>query len=424
MEISITDISEVEKKITVQASATELVPHFEKAYRKQVPKIEIKGFRKGKAPLDLIKKLYGESIEYNSLDTVASDVYREVIQGRDIHPIGDPVLTDIDYKRGEALTFTIKYEVKPKIELSEYKGIAVQRMVHHVSDTETDDEILRLRRANCTMTPVETATDDEHIVTADIQQLDESSSPLIGKKTVDARLYLADESVYQEIRSSLRNATVGMTPRVTVTLEDNGKQQKDFVEITVKKIEKVILPEFNDEFVKKITKDKVPTVEEFRKQLHDDIDSYWRDRSERKLVDELIGEIVRRHDFMVPESISNSVLESLLEELKNRSPQKKYPDNFNEKDFREKNRGYSVFQAKWFLIRERILEAEKIETTDADLEELAEKDAPKVGIDKARLLTFYKSSSAVSDRILSDKLMKFLKEQSRITEKVTDESFG
>ena len=423
MEISITDISEVEKQITVQASATELLPHFDKAYRQQVPKIEIKGFRKGKAPLDLVKKIYGESIEYNSLDTVASDVYREVIQGRDIHPIGDPVLTDIDYKRGEVLTFTIKYEVKPNVELHEYKGISLERMIHPVTEKETNEELLRLRRANSTTSEVETATDDEHIVTADIQQLDETLSPLIGKKTVDARLYLADESVFEEIRNALRNVSVGMTPRATVTVENNGKEQKDTVEITVKKIEKVNLPELNDEFVKKITKDKVLTVEDFRKQLHADIENYWRDQSERKLVDELIGEIVRRHDFMVPESIVNSVIESLLEDLKTRSPQKKYPDNFNEKEFREKYRGYSVFQAKWFLIRERILEAEKIEVNDADIEQLADKDAPNVGIDNARLLTFYKSSSAVGDRILSDKLMRFLKENAKITEKVSEETF-
>ena len=70
--------------------------------------------------------------------------------------------------------------------------------------------------------------------------------------------------------------------------------------------------------------------------------------------------------------------------------------------------------------RERIIEAEGITVNDTDLEQLAEKDAPKVGIEKARLLTFYKSSSAVADRILSGKVMTFLKAHAKITEKVTD----
>src|SRR5258707_2456695 len=117
MDVSITDITDVEKEILINVSAEELGPHFEKAYREYLPKIEIKGFRKGKAPLDLVKQIHGEAIEYNALDSIASEVYRDVIKERDIHPIGDPVLTDMDYKLGEALTFKIKYQIKPSFQL-------------------------------------------------------------------------------------------------------------------------------------------------------------------------------------------------------------------------------------------------------------------------------------------------------------------
>src|SRR5437867_4186010 len=107
MDVSIVDITDVEKELSVHATAAELLPHFEKAYQRYLPKVEIKGFRKGKVPLDLVKKIHGEAIEYDSLDTIASDMYRSIIGDRKIHPIGEPVLTDMEYKRGETLSFKI-----------------------------------------------------------------------------------------------------------------------------------------------------------------------------------------------------------------------------------------------------------------------------------------------------------------------------
>ncbi|MBI1802960.1 MAG: trigger factor [Ignavibacteriae bacterium] len=422
MDISITDISDVEKELQIQATAEELAPIFEKVYQKQRAKLEIKGFRKGKAPLDLVKKLHGEAIEYGSLDDVASDFYRQVVQERNIRPIGEPVLTDIDYKRGETLRFKVKYEVKPNVELKEYKGIPIEKLIHTVTDKEVDDEVTRLRRSNSTTTEVQQVTDDDHIVTVDVQQLDETGTPLIGKKLANVRVYLADEQVYPEIKQALKNAALGTTAHAKVEIKQNEQEQTNRLELTVKKIEKVELPAFDDEFVKKITKDKVTIADEFAKQLRTDLERYWHDRSERQMVDALIGEIVRQHDLTVPESMVRGVLDSMMEEYKNRFPNKKLPPDFNEQEFRDQNRGYAIFQAKWYLIRERIIETEGLIADEADMERQAEIDSPKMGIEKDRLLSFYKSSDAIKDRLVSEKLINLLKQQARVTERVAENS--
>lgn len=421
MEVSITDITDVEKEILIQATADDLAPHFEKAYERYQAKIEIRGFRKGKAPLDLVKKIHGESIEYNSLDSVASDVYRQVVEEKNIKPIGEPVLTDIDYKRGQLLTFKIKYEVKPKVELKEYKGIAVEKVTHRVTDKEVEDEILRLRKSNSTVREAEVAADDEHIITGDVQEIDGSGTPIIGRKTVDAKLYLADETLFPQIRDALRNASIGMTQRVRIDHDHDGKKHSDNIDITVKKVEKVQLPELNDEFIKKITKEKISSVDEFLKQLRDDLEHYWKERTDRKLADSIIGGIVQRHDVNVPESLVKGVLDSLLEEVKNRYPNKKLPTDFSEEKFRETNREYAAFQARWYLLREAIIDAERLTVEEAEIVQRAELDAPKTGIDKERLLQFYTTSGAVKDRILSDKLMSFLLQNEVVTERVTEE---
>ncbi len=420
MDVSITDLSAVDKEVSILATVQDLAPHFDQAYQKHRASIELKGFRKGKAPLDLIKKLYGESIEYDSLNDIANEFYRLAMTERDIHPIGEPVLTDMNYKRGQEFSFKVKYQIKPQFELQPYTGIPAERVRHLVTDREIEEECKRIRRANATMSEAESADSDEYIVTADIQETDGGGSPLIGKKTTDVRIYLGDESVYAEIRKALHGATQTSAPRVTVEREKEGARETINLQLAVKKIERVNLPELNDEFVKTLTKGKVTTIDAFMTDLRKDIGRFWEEKSERALSDALIAEIVRRHDFPVPESMVTGILDSMVEDIRQRSPGKKLPAGFDEAQFREQNKPYASFQARWFLIRERIIEAEHIEASEAELEQRAELDAPTMGIDSKRLLEFYKSSDGIRDRIVSDKLLLFLKEHAQLTERTTE----
>ena len=423
MEVAINDITQVEKELAIQISAEELTPHFEKAYRRYQPKFEVKGFRKGKVPLDLVKKMFGERIEYDSLDTVASDLYREVAKEKDIRPIGEPLLVDMDYKRGQSLAFKIKYEVLPPITLNEYKGVAAEKLVHKVTEQEIDEEIERLRRANATTIEVQKVEDNEHLVTVDIQDLDDTGFPMIGKKRENQRLYPGDETMPGELKSALRNAEVGAAVRVQYESQHGGHAHKVHMQATVKKIEKIQLPEFDDAFVKKITKEKVATVAEFRQQLQNDLEDYWKEKSERKVVDDLAGEIIRRHDFPVPESLITGIINRQLEDVKSRLPNKRLPADFDEVKFREESRPSAIWQAKWFLLRERIIEQEGLTVDERELEKLAEEKAVQTGIEKEKLLEFFKKSEESQRQLLSDKVVALLKSQAKITERVTEEFF-
>lgn len=422
MEVALSNITDIEKEIQIQVTAKELVPHFEDAYKREQSKLEVRGFRKGKAPLDLIKRIYGESIEYDALSQIASDFYRKYAEEEHLEPLGEPVLADINYKRGEELTFKIKFEVKPKFELGNYKGIQLERVIYPITEKDVENELRRLQKSNSTRSEAQSATDDEHILAVDVQELDHAGTPLIGKKNLDMRVYLADESVHPEVRLALLGVSTGESRRIKYEIERDGQKTQHHIECTVKKIEKVQLPDFDDEFVKKVTKKKVSTLTEFRKRIQSDLEAYWRDASERNMVDTLIGEIVRQHDFTVPESLIKAVADSYIEELKSQYPNKKFPADFDEKQFRDEYRPSAIFQAKWYIVRERIAEAEKIAVEEADIQRRAERDAPNMGIDKERLLQFYQTSDSVKEKITSEKLMTFLKDHAIITEKISKES--
>ncbi len=421
MEVNINSLSEVLYEADILVTNEELRPHFERAYQEYRPKAEVKGFRKGKVPLEMVKRLFGEAIEHKALDTVATDFYRQVMDERNIHPLGQPSMVDMDFQRGQHLRFKIKYEVKPDIELKSYKGLKVEKLVHTVTGAEVDAEVKRLRRANSTYEQVPSVTDAEHIVTADVQELDEAGTPLIGKRTKDVRFYLADETLAQEIKDALRAAEAGHIYRATVESKHDDHSHTTFLAMTVTKVERVQLPELDDSLVKKVTGEKVTSTEEFLTKLRTDLQRSWHEQSERHLADAIIGEVVRQHEFPVPDALINSVLDAFVDELRSKARDSRLPRDFDEQKFREESRADAIYQAKWILLKERIAEAEQITVTDAEIEQRAEIDATRTGITKDRLIEYYRKSSAVTERILSDKILSMLRGNAKITERVLKE---
>ena len=104
MQVTLTSPSDVQQEVEIQLSHEELQPSFEKAFAKYRAKAELKGFRKGKAPMEMIRKLYGEAIEHESLDDIANDAFHKAMEERNIRPLGTPSMTDIDFKRGDHFT--------------------------------------------------------------------------------------------------------------------------------------------------------------------------------------------------------------------------------------------------------------------------------------------------------------------------------
>lgn len=417
MQVTINTLSDVKQEATIELADGELQPHFEKAYATYRAKVELKGFRKGKAPLPMVKKLYGEAIEHEALDDIANTFYHQAMEERNIHPIGRPSMVDMDFKRGERFQFRIEYEVKPPVELKTYKGIAVERLVHNVSDQEVDEEIDQLRKANSATAPAEAVTDDEHIITADVQELDEAGTPLIGRKSNGVRFYLADHSLATEIHDALQSATVGQPVQVTYESTHGDHNHTTRLSITPKTIEKVTLPAFDEALVKKVTGNGKSSPDAFKTSLRDDLQRYWSERAEAKVADDIASEIVRQHDITVPDSFVEALLDSYVEELRSRTRDRSLPAGFDEKKYRDERRTQAIWQAKWMMIKERIAEVENLTVTDEDIEALAADEAARAGLEKEKLLPHYKRSDAVRDRILSGKLMTFLKEHASISDK-------
>jgi len=416
VEVTLNTLSDVSREVEILANSEDLQPHLERAYKEYRPKVDIKGFRKGKAPVELVKRLYGELIEHESLETIASELYRQVVKEKELQPIGDPTLVDIDYKRGESLRFKIRYDVRPTIELKKYKGLSVETVVHRLTDEEVEEELVRLRKINSSREEVDRVTDEEHIISTELQELDDTGLPIIGKKSDNVSFYLADPQLEQPFKDAFQSAEKGGEHHIRFEHQHDDHNHKVNLKARVTKVEKVIVPELDDEFARKVTKEKITNVKDFREGIKRDLEAYWKEKNRRNLINAIVGEIIRLHEFLVPESLIRSVLNGLLEEIRNQYPKKELPADFDVERYFQENRAYAIFQAKWALLREEIIKAENLAVDDATLESLAEREAPKIGIDKERLITYYKSSDQIKDRLVGDKLMGLLINNTKVKE--------
>src|SRR5437867_3108660 len=223
MEIKVNTIDSCKREVEFDIHAGEMLPYFEKAYLKYGNRVSVPGFRKGKAPVSIIKKLYGEAIEHDSLEDIASDTFNSYLKNEHIHILGEGSLSDMKYTPGSHFKFTIKYEVKPEFELRNYKGLQVTKPVYEVDEKMVDDEIKYLQAKYCTYENRDTADTDEYVITVELQKLDNNNFPIIGYKQDNIRIYLNDSGIEEEIKTQLRNINLNESRFVKLKSRDKDE---------------------------------------------------------------------------------------------------------------------------------------------------------------------------------------------------------
>ena len=415
MEFKINKIDAVKQEVEFELTYADLTPYFDKEMGKYQKKAELPGFRKGKAPLSMIKRMYGEMIEQASLEEVANEVYRKYLDENHVHPLGEAQMVDMDYQSKQLFKFKIKYEVKPEFELSDYKGVEINRTVHNIDAHMIDDEIKYLQSKHVKYEEAEKADDNEYSITMDVQKLDDAGVEVIGENDKDVKFYLNDPQINKEFKEQIEQITVGEERVLILPAQEEGKTEK--YKVVCKKVDKVVFPELNEEFFKLIYKDEdIKTLDEFKAKVKTELEGIYKNISEQEIRNNIVSELIKLNDIPVPDALVENILNSYVEDVKNQNPKRQLPHDFNEEEFRKTKRVDAILQVKWYLIRDRIIELEKIEVSDKDLEPVIEADAKKYNMPVDKIKTVYENNPDVKYRVLDDKLMNFLIENAKITD--------
>ena len=410
MDVTFHTLEGCTREVELTVSAEELQPKLDEAIKEFQPTVAIKGFRKGKVPLRMVEKMFGEAVEHDMLQKLAEEEFKKIVEEKALAPIGTPALSAIDHTHGGSATLKIRYEVKPEFTLADHHGLKIAKPAHSVSDEEVNAEIDRQRYLESNSTPAEEITGDDFIATLDAQKLDpETKSAIVGAMQRDMKVYLKRGTLQPEIRAGLHNKKVGDTFTVETTENEAAPQ---LLSITVKAIEHVELPPLDNEFVTRISDGKATTPDEYRALVRTEMQKQWNERNSRSVRDRLAEEYVKLHDFPVPEALVNELLKNFLEEYSRQG----VPRNFDPMEFYTQMRPSAEWQARWALVREEFMKQHKIDVEDADVEKFVEDDHARLGVDRERLRQFYKTSDQVREKILLDKVFALLESGAEMTE--------
>ena len=416
MEIKTNSIDKCKQEVEFEVPYEELAPHFDKSYQKYRKKVSVPGFRKGKVPVSMLKKMYKDVIEQSSLEDASNEIFRGYLKDKEVPILGEGELVDMDYDPEKLFKFKVKYEVKPEIEIKQYKDLEVTKTIYPVTEHSIDDEVKYLRSKNCTYEEAQKAENDDYVITLDVQKLDDTGFPVIGESENGVRFYLNDEHLNKELKEQIETYEVGEEKVLTVTPKDSEKPEK--YKAKAVKIEKIILPELNKEFFDRFYKDEVNNEEEFREHVKKDMEKIYSDMSDKELKNSIVNELIKVNDIPVPDVLVENVLNSYVEDVKNQNPKRELPPNFNEEEYRKTRRVDAILQVKWLLLREKLIDIEKLEVTEEDLKPIIETDAKKYNLPVDKIKSIYEKNEDIKFRVLDEKLLNVLIQNSKIKEVV------
>jgi len=299
MQTNIRKISDVEFELRIEASAEDLSDDLNKAVKAQRAKTKMKGFRPGKVPASMVRKMYGKALAYGVAEDLVQEAFQnDVLATGDYDVMGQPTITELDYEYEGDLEAAVRFGVRPTIELTDLSDKSVTRLSHEVTDEEVDKEMDALRARHADLVPVDGPAEEDSYVVVDLQRLDaESGTPVIGEKEEGAAFLLSDENLMPE----LKNAIVGLSADETATATftaPQGDEQRTY-EITLKEVKRRELPEWDEELVGKVTEDKVSDVDELRAEVQRQIESGWDQRRREMFETEVIDTLIDAHEFDV-----------------------------------------------------------------------------------------------------------------------------
>lgn len=412
MDIKINVLENCKRELEAELSFEELIPHFENGLKKYRKKLVIPGFRKGKAPLDMVKKLYNDAAEYDSLEDIANEVFKNYIQENKIALFGTGSITELNYKPKERLNLKIQFEIFDEVSLENLDKIEVTKTKLVIDDSLVEEELDYIKLQNAAFEIDGQATDELYRVTVDSQELDADGNPIEGKSEKDLLFYLNSDFLSKDYRKGLKGIKENET-RILDTTNREGEKVK--LQLTCTKVEKIIYPELNEENIKKFSNNpEIKTIEEFKSFLKVEIEKAYNNQEEEKFKDSLTSEAIKISDIKIPEQYSEQLLNILLENHKKEHKGHKHP--INEEEYKNKHRGQAIFTGKWFALKSKILETEKFEITDSDYEKFAQKISAQYNIPVDRLVEMYKKNEEVRDTIINDKIVDYLASKAKVTE--------
>lgn len=365
-------------KFTMEFTAEEFEQAQIKVYQEAKNQFEIPGFRKGKAPRSIIEKHYGEGVFFeDAIDALFRQFYGNALADLDLEVIDSPAAEFSKIAKGEGFTVTITVECFPIVEVKDYKGVEVEKVVQEVKDEDVENELKAVQKRNARMILVERPAKEGDTVLFDYAGF-VGDEQFEGGTAERQELVLGSGMFIPGFEEQLIGTTPGEKVDVKVTFPEEYHAEelagKEAVfHCLVHEIKEEQLPELDDEFAKDVS--EYDTLEELKNANRERLEAYAKTSAENQMKDAAILKVVEANDVEIPRAMVEDEIDRMIGEL---NQQLRYQgitiDKYLEftgksmADFREEVRPEAEKAVKTRIILMGIVEAEKIEVSAEEME--------------------------------------------------------
>ncbi|MCR4745592.1 MAG: trigger factor [Lachnospiraceae bacterium] len=384
-------------KLTIEASADDFEKAVQNAYLKNRGKISIPGFRKGKAPRQIIEKMYGAGVFYeDAANELIPQAYREAVEGNDeLDIVSRPSIDVTQMEKGKSFIFTAEVALNPEVELGKYKGVKVAKVNTDVTEDEVNEAVDRERERNARNVEVsDRAVQDKDIVTIDFEGFVDGVA-FDGGKGTDYDLTIGSHSFIDNFEDQLIGKNIGEECEVNVTFPEQYQEESlqgkpAMFKVAVKAIKEKQMPEADDEFASDVS--EFDTIAEYKEDLKKKLVERKEAEAKAQKEDEALKAIVADSKMDIPDAMIETEAEQLVENYAMRLQQQglsmdmymKYTGLTREKLLDQmKDQARKNIEAR--LVLEAVVKAENIEATDDEFNAEMDKMAKQYGMEADKL---------------------------------------
>ncbi len=425
MKVNVEDISSVQKKLKVELPPEMVAREIDRACRKLGKEVSVKGFRKGKVPKAVVKRLFKEHIEERVIESLIQESLPKAIEESKLVPIVRPLIESYDQvEEKSSFSYTALVDIRPEIDLKpeDYKGLEIESMSTEVTEEELENH---LRAIQMTFADLKPAEKDHEIQLNDIAIL--SFKAYINGEPVPGH---EAEALYVDVGTGEFNATIeekllgkkaGETVEVDVTYPEDSLNaqlagQTVHYKVLIREVYVRDLKPLDDEFIKKMNLG-FESVEHLKERIKRRLEEEKKKKAEEFMKEQILSQLREKVQFEVPERYVEYKLARLMEQMQQSLEEKGHTfesAGISPQKLQERLRPLAEQQAREDLILEKIAELENITVSGEELEEKARAlaEATRASLEEARAVL----ATSMVPRIIADKTLQFLLSQAKIKE--------
>ena len=409
MSYKVEDLGKNMMKLTIEATAEDFEVALEKAYQKNKNKLNVQGFRKGKAPRSVIEKMYGVGIFYeDAANEIIPEAYEQAAEESKLDIVSRPDIDVVQIEKGQPFIFTATVAVKPVVTLGQYKGVEVEKVAVEVTEEEVTAELEKVREQNSRMITIE----DRPVADKDIAVIDfegfVDGVAFDGGKGEDYSLVIGSHSFIDTFEEQLIGKNIGEDVEVNVTFPEEYQVQSlagkpALFKVKIKEIKEKELPALDDDFAQYVS--EFDTLAEYKEDIKKSVLERKEKAAKTAKEDAVVDKLIETATMDIPDAMVATQKRQMAEEFAQRLQMQGLSleqyfqfTGMNANAFLENLEPQALKRIQSRLVLEAVVKAENITASEEEVEkQFADMAAAyQMEVDKLKDLIGEKEKEAMS----------------------------